>query len=256
MRILLLASDQWRMLDFALGFPAPIDAWNSERQTPVPFINSALAALKRIVIVILIAIAFSVGLFGAIILSLHSSQTKVPDIVGKDRAAAEDAITAAHLNFRVRATRAVSDAKPNTVIIQIPSAGEEVKVGQTVAVDLSRPAKEGETPAPVSMENKAEKSENGNAGERASASNSNENKPRRNKNSNKNANDNTANANRNRNANADSNRAVSGNQNTTPAGTPTIGNRNPNSNRAPANVNRTGTNLNLNRRRPAASPTP
>ena len=93
--------------------------------TRLAFINSALLALKRVFIVILIAFAFSVGLFGAIILSLHSSQTKVPDIMGKDRTSAENAIEAAHLNFRVRAIRPVSDAKPNTVIIQIPNAGED-----------------------------------------------------------------------------------------------------------------------------------
>ena len=53
------------------------------------FINRALTALKRIFIVIGIALAFSFGLIGAIVLSLRSSETKVPDIVGKDRLAAE-----------------------------------------------------------------------------------------------------------------------------------------------------------------------
>ena len=89
----------------------------------MPFINRALLALKRIFIVIGIAIAFSVGLFGAIVLSLRSSETTVPDIVGKDRTAAENAIVTAGLNFRVRATRAVSDSKPNTVLIQVPNSG-------------------------------------------------------------------------------------------------------------------------------------
>jgi len=214
----------------------------------VPFINSALLALKRVAIVILIAVAFSIGLFGAIILSLHSSQTKVPNIVGKDRTAAEDAIVAAHLNFRVRATRPVSDARPNTVIIQIPSAGEEVKVGQTVAVDLSRPAKEGEPPPPTATEIQSEtKPENAN--ERASA---NDNKPRRNKNTNKNGNDNqNANGNRTRNLNANENPTATGNQNVNATGNTT--NRNANSNRVPANVN---ANPNNNRRRPVVAPTP
>ena len=248
----MLATTHLRMLDFALDFAGRFAARHRERLTLVPFINRALLALKRIAIVILIAVAFSFGLFGAIILSLHSSQTKVPDIVGKDRAAAENAIVAAHLNFRVRATRPVSDAKPNTVIIQIPSAGEEVKVGQTVAVDISRPAKEGE-PAPTSTEIRSEASENGNANERASTSNANDNKPRRNRNTNKNANDNNQNAkgNRNRNGNANANRATTGNENISP--TSIVNNRNANSNRSPANVNR---NSNANRRRASVSPTP
>jgi len=237
------------MLDFALDLRVGCGAPRQKDKTLVPFINRALLALKRIAIVILIAVAFSIGLFGAIILSLHSSQTKVPNIMGKDRTAAEDAIVAAHLNFRVRATRPVSDAKPNTVIIQIPSAGEEVKVGQTVAVDISRAVKEGE-PAPTASEVQSEtKPENTN--ERASA-NANDNKPRRNKNANKNVNDNqNASDNRNRNLNANANRAITGNQNINATGNAT--NRNATSNRVPANVN---ANSNTNRRRPVTAPTP
>src|SRR3989442_2269808 len=109
------------------------------------YTRQALMALKRIAIVIGIAVAFSLGLLGAIYLSLRSSETRVPDIVGKDRAAAESTISSAGLNFRVRAMRPTSEAKPDTVLIQLPHAGEIVKVGQTVAVDISRPTKEGES---------------------------------------------------------------------------------------------------------------
>ena len=84
------------------------------------FTKQALLALKRIFIVIGIAIAFSLGLLGAIYLSLRSSETKVPDILGKDRLTAENTISSAGLNFRVRATRATSEAKPDTVLIQLP----------------------------------------------------------------------------------------------------------------------------------------
>src|SRR2546423_14992628 len=106
-----------------------------------------LTVIKRIAIVIGIAIAFSLGLLGAIYLSLRSSETKVPDIVGKDRLAAENTISSAGLNFRVRATRPTSEAKPDTVLIQLPHAGEIVKAGQTVPVEITRPAKEGESPS-------------------------------------------------------------------------------------------------------------
>ena len=107
-------------------------------------IRQTLLVFKRIAIVIGIAIAFTLGLIGAIYLSLRSSETRVPDIIGKDRAAAENTISDAGLNFRVRATRASGEAKPDTVLIQLPPAGQIVKVGQTVAVDISRPTKEGE----------------------------------------------------------------------------------------------------------------
>src|SRR5215471_9480023 len=112
-------------------------------------VRQILLIIKRIVIVIGIAIAFSLGLLGAIYLSLRSSETRVPDIVGKDRASAETTIEDAGLNFRVRATRATAEAKPDTVLIQLPHAGEVVKVGQTVAVDISRPTKEGEVTTPI-----------------------------------------------------------------------------------------------------------
>src|SRR2546423_12253698 len=113
------------------------------------YTRQALLALKRVGIVIGIAIAFSLGLLGAIYLSLRSSETRVPDIIGKDRLAAENTISDAGLNFRVRAERATSEAKPGTVLIQLPHAGEIVKVGQTVAVDISRPTKEGEASSPA-----------------------------------------------------------------------------------------------------------
>ncbi len=222
-----------------------------EAKTIVPFVNRALLTVKRVVIVIGIAIAFSIGLVGAVVLSLHSSQTTVPNIVGKDRITAENEISAARLNFRVRATRPASDAQPNTVLIQIPNAGQEVKVGQTVAVDISRPTKDGEasTTTPANTNTATEKKpENTNASN--SSANANDNKPKK-KPANKNGNDN-ANANGNRNANraANQNRNANANRATTP-------NTNANPGETPArNLNTNRTNLNTNRRPPAVAPTP
>jgi hypothetical protein len=224
----------------------------------VSFITQALTSLKRILIVFGIAIAFTLGLIGAIYLSLRSSETKVPDIVGKDRTSAENTISSAGLNFRVRATRPASDAKPDTVLIQLPHAGEIVKVGQTVAVDISRPTKEGETPTSTNANensNSEKKPENVNATN--SNTNSNDNKKRKpvNKNANDNLNSNTNRpANRNRNGNSNANRATNGNLNAAPAVTPV---HNLNSNNVPkVNANRGGGNSNTNRRPPVAAPTP
>ena len=207
------------------------------------FINRALTALKRIFIVIGIAVAFTLGLLGAIYLSLRSSETKVPDIVGKDRLAAENTISSAGLNFRVRATRPAGDAQPNTVLIQVPEAGKIVKVGQTVAVDISGPTKEGERSAesPINANTTNEKrSETTNAN---AATNSNDNKTKKKpKNANENSN---VNANRlvNRNRNSNVNRAGTGNSNANRAETPAHN----------LNSNIRG---NVNRRPPAAAPTP
>ena len=213
----------------------------------MPLVKRALLALKRILIVVGIAIAFSIGLIGAIVLSLHSSQTSVPNVVGKDRITAENEISAARLNFRVRATRATSDAQPNTVLIQVPSAGVIVKVGQTVAVDISRPAKESDTLTTASNTNTANEKQPENANASNSNANSNDNKPKKkpaNANANANANGNrNANrvANQNRNANAN---AAPTNMNASPAGTPV------------RSLNPSRDNLNTNRRPPVVAPTP
>jgi beta-lactam-binding protein with PASTA domain len=215
----------------------------------VSAIRQTLTVIKRIAIVIGIAIAFSLGLLGAIYLSLRSSETRVPDIVGKDRNAAETTISDAGLNFRVRAERATSEAKPGTVLIQLPHAGEMVKVGQTVAVDISRPTKDGEasTPGNANANANANASPSGqenNASANNSNANANKKKPA---NRNANANDN-ANSNANRTTNRNQNRNANGNANSnaTPAHT--------NSNTTPAN--RATTNANANRRPPVRTPTP
>ena len=218
----------------------------------MPFVNRALLALKRIAIVIGIAVAFSLGLLSAIYLSLRSSETRVPDVIGKDRASAENTISDAGLNFRVRATRATSEMKPDTVLIQLPRAGETVKVGQTVAVDISRPTKEGESStvaAPTSNTNSGEEKKPEASENRNSQTNTNDNKPKR-KPVNTNANDNR-NANRSaaRNQNGDENRVTtSGNENVKRAATPSV-----NENRSVENSNRRGNNVN---RRPTIAPTP
>jgi beta-lactam-binding protein with PASTA domain len=217
----------------------------------VSFTAQALTALKRILIVVGIAIAFTLGLLGAIYLSLRSSETKVPDIVGKDRTSAESTISSAGLNFRVRALRPAGDAKPDTVLIQLPHAGEIVKVGQTVAVDISRPTKEGETPTSAnSNENSNAEKKPDNSNATNSNANANDNKPKRkpaNKNGNDDSNANTNRpANRNRNANGNANRATNGNDNTNAGEKPVHSNLN--SNNAPKE--------NVNRRPPVAAPTP
>ena len=198
---------------------------------------------------IAIAAAFLFGLATTVYLSLRSPEVTVPNVVGTNRFEAEKILGDADLNFRVRATRPSTQAKPDTVLFQLPRPGEIVKAGQTVAMDISRTAKEGETPETVKPPE--ETSENRND----SAISGNENKPKRNKNANKNTNDNSnANGNTNGNRNGNSNRvtnlnSTTENLNATPrsTGTPTE-ERNSNS--------RPNANLNENRRPPAPKPSP
>ena len=183
-------------------------------------VTNLLSVVRRIAIVIVIAVAFLFGVVSTVYLSLRSPEVKVPDVVGKDRFEAEKILADADLNFRVRATRPSNQVKPDTVLFQLPRGGEVVKAGQTVAMDVSRATKAGEaseTVKPVESENR-----NTNTNTNTNA-NSNENRPRRPKNTNENANGN-ANANANRNANV--NRTINANR-------PNANSLTPNANLAP-----------------------
>jgi hypothetical protein len=179
--------------------------------------------VRSIAVVIAIAVVFFFGVATTVYLSLRSPEVKVPDVVGKDRFEAERILAEADLKFRVRATRPSNQAKPDTVLFQLPRAGQVVKTGQTVAMDISRATREGETPESITPE---EPSENRNVS-------TNEDRPRRPRTRNTNENTNVtgnANSNRNvnnstRNANSNTNRAANINR--------------PNANAAAGNVNAT-----------------
>lgn len=214
--------------------------------------TGALSVLRRLIIVIAIAIVFVLGLATTVYLSLRSPEVKVPDVVGKDRFEAERVLGDAGLNFRVRAIRPNGQLNANTVLFQLPRAGDVVKAGQTVAMDISRTVKEGESSETVPESTPEEKSANLNTNDAAA----NENKPKRNKNTNKNANDN-ANANANANAgnhNANTNHPLTNkNANTGNTNQPTNGNS-----RVPAVIinNNTRSNVNQNDGRRPAVPKP
>ncbi|HEV7474362.1 MAG TPA: PASTA domain-containing protein [Pyrinomonadaceae bacterium] len=190
--------------------------------------TAALSALRRLTIVIAIAIVFVFGLATTVYLSLRSPEVTVPDIVGKDRFEAERVLGKAGLNFRVRSTRPSNQVNADTVLFQLPRAGEVVKTGQTVAMDISRSVKEGEAPEAVVPEKSPEEkpaSQNENA--------ANENKPKRkNTNANKNANDNSNANTATRNANAN---RLTTNKNANTANANAATNRN--SNRPALNIN-------------------
>lgn len=196
---------------------------------------------------IAIAVVFLFGVATTVYLSLRSPEVKVPDVIGKDRFEAERILADADLKFRVRATRP-SKENPDRVLFQLPRGGEVVKAGQTVAMDISRLTKEGESPESVTPD---EPAENRNTN---SAANRNENKPRKPKP--KNANEN-ANGNTNVNTNSNTNKPVNINRANVNAGAGNV-NATPRS-----NVNRTDLRnsnsrpaVNENKRPVAPRPTP
>ena len=219
------------------------------------FAGQSLSALRRIGIVVLLAIAFLFGLATTVYLSLRSPEVTVPEVVGKDRYEAEKILAQADLNFRVRATRPSNQVKADTVLFQLPRAGEVVKVGQTVAMDVSRTTLAGEASEADATDKKLEEEKAANANASA-AKNENENRPRRNRNTNKNTNDNeNANSATNHNGNANNVRANSNNTNSV-----TNTNRPGNANVTPGrNTNQRDANQNENRRpvtpRPSPKPT-
>jgi hypothetical protein len=223
----------------------------------VSIATQLLSAVRAGAIVVAVGIAVLIGFGSAVYLSLRSSEVKVPDVVGKDRYVAENELTSAGLNFRQRAVRPSNQVKADTILFQLPHAGEVVKAGQTVAVDVSRSAKEGEASDTISRDdntntNKANDNSNANT---ATAGNLNENKPKRNRNGNSNTNGNTNTGNRNANANRpkpntnakNGNVSANGNANQGPGANRTGETNNQNSNRA---------NRNANRAKPPAQPTP
>ena len=202
---------------------------------------------------IAIVVVFLFGVATTVYLSLRSPETKVPDVVGKNRFDAEKILEEADLNFRVRAYRPSNQAQPDTVLFQLPRAGEVVKAGQTVAMDVSRPTKAGESPEATPDES----NENRNTNTSANA-NANENKPKKPKNTNANANGNTnANANRSPNANGNTNRGANANA-TRPNANVDNANVTPRSNvnRSDQRNTNSRTNDNENRRPVAPRPTP
>lgn len=208
-------------------------------------IKRGVSALGKLGIVVTIMAAFGAGLLGTIYYSLRSREVNVPNVVGKDVLEGEKALDHDGLNMRRRATRYSPNAKPNTILDQSPHAGEIIKVGQTVAVVISRSsAKEGEEGLPDSSgENSAAQENNTNADVSASnPANENSNKDKsnrnsRNRNTNNSNNANNANGNRNsKNDNANRNANNANNRN----------GRDRNANNANANSNRGTTNSKSN----------
>jgi hypothetical protein len=221
----------------------------------VGFGSRALAALGKVGIVLAILVAFLFGLTGTIYLSLRTSEVTVPDVLGKDRLTAETMLDDVGLKIRVRGARPSAE-KPDTILSQLPEAGQVVKVGIPVAVEVSRAPKEGEsvrssTEEP-SQEQPAKPAENANANQAQTATNQNQNqnKAPKNKNANRNANNANNSNNVNRNANASRN---ANDRNANATRNTSNGNRNANTT---PNTNRTTNNSNTNRRPPVMTTPP
>jgi beta-lactam-binding protein with PASTA domain len=219
--------------------------------------RTLLPALANLAAVFAVVSTFGLSLVLTIYFSLRSPEVKVPDVLGKSSTAARSAFEAVGLNVRIRATRYSSEAKADTVLDQSPRGGEVVKVGQTVALVLSRGPKEGEAAASAVQSAADSPAQPDQSVQTKESDAANQNRPRRNLNSNnqnaanKNAsareNANAANSNRNANVanrNANSNDKNVVNTNSKNANVTANANRNLNRN---ANANANARNVNANR---------
>jgi len=110
------------------------------------FIKKGASAFGKLLIVVVLAGTFLVGLLSVIYLRLQGEEMKVPEIVGKDFVESERELADLGLIIKKKADR-FSTEKPNTVIEQLPKAGETVKTGQMILVVTSKTDPEGnETP--------------------------------------------------------------------------------------------------------------
>ena len=78
-----------------------------------------------------------VSMAAVVYMSLSGAEVKVPDITGKDFVQSEKELASLGLRIRKRADRESTETI-NTVIEQLPKAGETVKSGQWISVVVSK----------------------------------------------------------------------------------------------------------------------
>lgn len=122
-------------------------------------IKKSASAFGKLFIVIALAAAFLFGMAGVVYMSLQGQELKVPEIVGKDLNESENELAALGLRIKKRADR-FSNEKPNTILEQLPKAGDTVKTGQMILVVTSKVNPDGEeAPATIKKNSDADDSE-------------------------------------------------------------------------------------------------
>jgi beta-lactam-binding protein with PASTA domain len=125
----------------------------------VSFIKSGFSAIGRLAALALLAAAFFFGLGLVVYMSLQGSEIQVPEITGKSFSESEKELASLGLKIKKRADRN-SPEQINTVIEQLPKAGDTVKTGQMILVVTSKGEGEnGSTPVKKTEEDDTEKIE-------------------------------------------------------------------------------------------------
>jgi hypothetical protein len=106
-------------------------------------VKKGASALGKLFVLIALAATFIVGMVGVVYMSLQGEEIKVPEIVGKDLNQSEQELAALGLQIKKRASRPSAE-KMNTILEQLPKAGETVKTGQKILVVVSEAGVSGE----------------------------------------------------------------------------------------------------------------
>lgn len=106
-------------------------------------ISTGISAIGKLAVVALLLGAFLAAMGGVVYMSLSGNEISVPEITGKDFFESEKELAALGLKIKRRADRP-STEKMNTVLEQLPKAGETVKTGQLIFVVVSKAGVEGE----------------------------------------------------------------------------------------------------------------
>jgi len=218
------------------------------------FIKKGASAFGKLFIVIALAGAFVVGAVGVVYMSLQGQEMKVPEIVGKDLVESEKELASLGLRIKKRADR-YSTEKPNTILEQLPKAGDTVKTGQMILVVTSKTNPEGEeAPATIKKnvgeEDDSEKIEEliSDKPKKSNKSNTNSNKKKSETTRDVISNNSNSNSSNGNNSNADKSNSNSG----TNKNTATNSNKsNSNSNKSNSNKEPTGSDV-----RPRRTPQP
>ena len=212
------------------------------------FVKKGASAFGKLFIVIVLAGTFIVGMIGVVYMSLQGQVMKVPDIAGKDFVESEKELTALGLRIKKRADR-YSTEKPNTILEQLPKAGDTVKTGQMILVVTSKTNPEGEE-APTTVKKNVDTDDSEKIEELITDK---PKKPKANTNANTNSTKkkpsttrDTTDDNSNTNSNSDSNSADNKNSSGKNTNTGDKSNKNTatNSNKSGSNSNKSNTNVN------------
>jgi len=100
-------------------------------------ISTGLSAIGKLVFVAVLLAVFLATMAGVVYMSLSGAEVQVPNITGKDFVESEKELAALGLRIRKRADRESTETI-NTVIEQLPKAGDTVKSGQWISVVVSK----------------------------------------------------------------------------------------------------------------------